>query len=1662
MQQEADNAKSQVASLVASNESFRQRTRELSTSLETHLSTVHSLQDDLITKEESFRNEMTTQSRLIELHERSAKDAKQRIRQLEQELDKRHSGDLLETKKWAQSYQDSQETVARLERRIVELEADLESARVEIDLANERSEVNEASTSNGIGLLSPSAHIISKVQASGMSLTQLYSEFTSAKQDLAHERRKNMKIQASFDELIQELEDRAPQLQAQREEYSMLQVELATMSEANQQIAAEKTSAETQSRELQNVVHDQSREIKEYQQQVTDLSRQVQRLLFEIEEQGFRANPLSEAEVTALNRLLETGPAGNSAVNNLISERLVLFKSIQELQHQNEQQLKITRQLGAKMEHEEESNRLKLQDIESSSLNAANAEIDKLAAELRSLQTKADSFLRERDMFRRMLTQNTVQRGEDRPIDFEVPQELEESKKALRELQSDYDNFRAENAIDRQTLSKQLNASNKERSDMSVQLARTSSQLAMAEEKLKMMSGSIEIMRSEVEESRKSANHIQELSAAQDRRTQQIADELIDTKAGLDQLRVENVHLTAEKQLWKSVEQRLAEELDLSRTERTSLSNLVANLQALHTERESSFADANRRSTEQIQALEAEIDDTKARLASEREDVRRLTTQRDQSTRETQDRIETLLRQCSDVRETLAGTTAEKENLRAQVQELTSALKEAQERLQVFNNPASNSDQQMQVEISDLRIALKHAESDSIEARAHAQRMQEVSAASEEALATMNQTHDEFVISMQQQIDLKDNEIESLRQRIAMLSSELEEATERLRSGQAEEDGARQLEQQELERLRAQNSRLSDIEEKYNIAKDCYQDDLKCQAEIAQEAHQNYENELLKHAEAAQSLRMLRDDYNTLRTEVLTLRKDSETSESRLETAASAWASQKSLYEQEISELRARLSDLQRQNNLLHTQFESFTAQMGQRSTHEASSEPISDDTQNVHEIIQYLRREKEIVEISYERLQQENKRTMQLLTQRTEALDKMQITLTSERQKAAQNDTNDEERGDLLTKLNELNLIRESNTTLRVENERNLKTIRRLESELENLNAKLDPLEALVSSSVAEQQAKDKEIQLLNEDNTRWKERNQAILQKYDRIDPAELAQLREKTANSDQEIVRLQQELKAQEDEVKAKDLLVTSLQEQVQDKSTKYDTILQQSRDRIRKERIEVKKNMATAQEYLARIEALEAELAVAKSSVETDLATVRSQDTSETDSLRARITALEAQLAETSENSKASNASAANEIAEAKAQIAALTAEKDTAKSGLAESSATSAVEQIKELEAQTVQYRADIEKLQKEFDALRVVSTSTQEALVSLHVLLSGCSLTGQNKAASTIEDLQARLESGDETKEDDSRITEEEIQRRIAEATENTVSEEEVQARIAAAVAKAEPMIADNEAVLQSRIDEALSRQPSIAEEEIQKRIEDAIAAKVKIESDRANEAIIDTERRIEELTKAKDEEAKSKVRSITKERVDQLVEQRLPKKVEVEKQMWVQAAEEEKEKLRVEKDNEWQSRLDALKTEMNAKLESQADSIRKESTMKVNLQMKGKDKEIATLKQKLERLSTAQPATESSNSKPVDPFADLSESEAVPETGTESNSPTGAAETTNTTAPVSKEGSLSFRGRGRGVGRFQRGAKRGGLQGLKRPRERENDGGDQPAKKLA
>ncbi len=1194
-----DDSNSTVEALRRTESSLRNRLEELGQKADNSLLKIQQMQEAAARSEESFQANLETANRLAKLQENGAKSARDRAQDLQYALEQAKEDTADQLGRVSAELDTERSGKEAAERKVIELEVQVE--RLEADVATLNDQASLPGTPrrsvNGSSAGTPragTANGSASRMKSGLSFTQLYAEYSTTKSELDTERRRNEKLSTTVDEMIQDLESRQPEMEELQADHERLQAEALEMSSLLDSVGKERDRALRESRKWEGQVEGLTREGEVLRQQLRDLSAQVKSLLLEVHARDEGLNALSTAEQLELERIArgeveEDAVEGMTDTGRFISQHLTVFKNVQELQEQNAKLLRVTRELGDQMEGEEARAKQTQQAQEREELESLRSRVERYKDELKSMVTQSQSYVKERDMFRRMLShRGQLPVGSDLEAMFgqsvngqSVPgtptpgglglnpsnspnsKDMADYAKLLKDMQTHFDSYRQEAATDHTALKRQLDSISKKNSELQGENARCSSQLTLAHERYEMLQANYNMLKTENSELQKRSQLLAESAAKQDLRTQQVAEELVEVKGTVDRMRNENANLKAKDELNKNIEKRLSDDNEALRNERSRLNGLNSDLQNLQNERERSESETRRNLQNRVESLESELQNTKRKLGDEVEDGKKAALRREYDQQQNQNRVDDLVASLGSVREELIAAKTTRDHLQARVDELAIELRSAEERVQVLqprptprgNNelpPAGDSgygqaedeisrEQQLAIEVSELKRDLELSKGELENAQVQVEQYKQISQQSEERLQNFTETQEQYREEMDRMVEEKSAKIRDLEQRVSDISTELSRSNDELcniRSEQSEK--SREFEEQKT-LLDTEIARLKDEDERHATAAHFHQEDLKAQAEIAQQAQQNYENELLKHAEAAKALQKVRTDYNQLRTEVAGLKTEAEAARASLSQNEESWAESKERYERELTELRSRREDVNNQNKLLHQQLENVSSQitaLQQSRVPSAGDEDVQSSPatglENLQEVIKYLRREKEIVDVQYELSIQDTKRIKQQLDYTQSQLDEARLKLDQERRAQSDKESNFMSHNKLMETINQLNLFRESSVTLRNEARIAQAQLAEKSKQVEELLEQVQPLQTKTRELENEKETQVGEMKLLQEDRDRWQQRTQSILQKYDRVDPAEMEALKEQLTSLQSERDELLAEKQPMKDQI------------------------------------------------------------------------------------------------------------------------------------------------------------------------------------------------------------------------------------------------------------------------------------------------------------------------------------------------------------------------------------------------------------------------------------------------------------------------------------------------------------------------------------------------
>lgn len=1174
-----EDANSNFEALKRTESTLRNRLEEISQKADDAFARIQQMQEDAAKTEEAFRVELNSANRLAELQKASADTAKQRMLDLQSSLEQTRTEAADEIGQIRAEMETEHTDKEAAERRVLELEVQVE--RLEADLNNTASmpaTPHRGINGTGIGTPgrtgSPFSSSTSRMKGS-LSFTQMYSEYTTAKAELENERRRNEKLSGTIDEMIQDLETRQPEIENLRADHDRLESEIVEMSKIAGEVGKERDKLRKESRRWEGQVEGLTREGEVLRQQLRDLSAQIKVLLMEVHTREQGGQSLSNTDQMMLDRVARSeidddALDGMTDTGRFISQHLTTFKTLRELQEQNTKLLRLTRELGEKMEGDEARAKESQQAQDQKELETLREKVERYKDEMKSMVTQSQSFIRERDMFRRMLShRGQLPPGTDltsvfgQSVDSGAPprtpppggvlNSIEQSPaskdsadylKLLKEMQAHFDSYRSEAAADRSALKQQLDNLAKKNGELQAETARSNSQLSLAHERYEMLQANYAMLKNENQELQRRSQGLAENAAKQDLRTQQVAEDLVEAKGLLESMRNESANLKAEKDFWKSVEKRLTEENENLSNERARLNNLNANLQNLINEREHSDSEIRRRLQTQVESLESELQNTKRRLDSEIDDGKKSALRWEYEHQQSQKRIDDLVASLGSVREELVAAKTTRDHLQARVNELAIEAQSAEERVQVLqarptprqaatatdsaeNGTLNNSgsavsrEQELAIEVSELRRDLQLSKGELESANAQVEQYKAISQSTEEELQSLNETQEQYRVEMDRALEEKSDKIRDLEHRLGDVTSELSVTNSQLTNLRDEQsEAARHLEEQKSS-FEVEIARLKDEDERHATTAHFHQEDLKAQAEIAQQAQQNYDNELVKHAEAAKALHKARTEYNQLKLEVVELRTEAETAKANLVQSEESWTERRERFEKELTDMRTRREEVNAQNKILHQQLESVSGQISALQQNRAqqlndADTPMSPSSslENLQEVIRYLRREKEIVDVQYELSVQEARRLKQQLDYAQSQLDETRLKLDQQRRAQGESERSTLNHNKLIETINELNLFRESSVTLRNEARQAQASLAEKTKRVEELLEEIQPLQMKVRELENQKEIQEGEMHLLQEDRDRWQQRTQNILQKYDRVDPAEMDLLKEQLA--------------------------------------------------------------------------------------------------------------------------------------------------------------------------------------------------------------------------------------------------------------------------------------------------------------------------------------------------------------------------------------------------------------------------------------------------------------------------------------------------------------------------------------------------------------------
>ncbi|CAL1291713.1 unnamed protein product [Larinioides sclopetarius] len=1145
---------------------YKELVEERDTRIEQLAEKVRQLNQSHAKAEEQFNLELNAQTKLIDLHKNASEENQKRVEELMRAFE--------EAQKLLKESNDSCE---EMEKHCTTVEnkckAQLEEKQAEImKLKEEIRRVKEAAhglNQDTIEKIFPVAAATSKVLHSGITLTELYVEYTRLQEELQSQKNENANLTKELKQIIAEIEEKTPIINQRMQEYNKLNETISCLKSQLANALADYEKILEERNDSKRICNLTTRENARLKSQVSDLNRQVQVLLKEVEEarggtiKNHRDNSaMSEEEVTSSDDITAA---------KIISRHLVTFRDIEEIQMKNQKLLAVIRDLSDQMEEMEKK-------LSNEITSKFEKEIMSLSSQLEDLQKKRskqseilETIIRQRDMYRVLLTsqgfsESLLGQSDGSPMlqkssAFSPDPQLKETKSAMNQLQAEFNNYKKEKAENERMLNEQVDKMRIEMSDLKIQNAKLASQCEYYEERVKILQSNLDTYKKEYTSFKDKNKQHTDLIIQHQQTINSIRQDLMIAQEKIAKSDVTIENLKAERDLLKSVETRLLHEKESVIREQQHQSRMMANLQAVQNNLERMEGETKRNLQYQVEKLEKENSILKTKLENAHEEYRSAVKVWEKQKKELQTKIDTEVERNRKIHEDLVDAYS-------QVHALNQDLVNTKTHLTPEKSSTAESSiktpSKLTVPIAEvklLREKLNEAET----------KLKAV----DDKLALTAQTADQY-LNMCKDLELRVKEQDEINKQLKesmenALKTNSEARVTLEKNLEDMEKNNRELIEENMKLTQDSNSQASDLQKRLNEALKSIEDyknqaemskktadqareDCQNQLRLMQDVQEKYERELMLHAQDMQALTDLKEEHQKCSLKIEKLTDAAKTAEQTLVESRESWVRQEEILRSEIEALKSKVTDLESCNRNLCDQLEIMGTQMAALNSKNWEDTPYSSiqsdlkDTQHLLQVIQYIKKEKEIASTQFDMVQSENVRLHLKVEQLTSELNSAKSELKDLMNDIQARAASEAQHADLLKKIEMMNLLSESNNLLRMEKESISEAKAKLETQLQELTEKLQPL-------IEKEKEMTQQIDMLSAENNAlrlevksWQSRTNQLLEQSHRIGPQEYKNMIRDMEELKNQKQRLAEELQRKQAEISQLSSNITSLKKEL----------------------------------------------------------------------------------------------------------------------------------------------------------------------------------------------------------------------------------------------------------------------------------------------------------------------------------------------------------------------------------------------------------------------------------------------------------------------------------------------------------------------------------
>ncbi|CAH0546355.1 unnamed protein product [Brassicogethes aeneus] len=983
---------------------------------------------------------------------------------------------------------------------------------------------------------SPAAASASRYMKSGMTMTEIYSQYVTVSDKLTNKDEECARLNNLIACIYKEIEEKGPLIKKLRQDYCTTLDANDELKQANDQLLNDLQQLREANAECRKLEGKTARENARLKKEVADLSRQVCHLLQEVEHSRIGSSSFSND--------MDLGDSISSA--DIISKKLVTFNDISELQSQNQKLLACIRELTERQEEAESIDPIDISNLKTKLDNLRESQNELL--EERDRQNKMMVTLRnQRDMYKNLYSQAVKASGEDIPMQLERTYGIQENgeisktqtdsesqssekvqemenkidslKKQVEHLNKENETYRNEKNANEKMLLEQLDNMRAEVKELTRLNCKLSSQTEVNEEKFKIMQNNTEIYKKQITALEKQNKIYSEAIIKHEQAATYLKDETIQAQSKLSRAEVMLGNLQKENALLRDAESRLVKDKEMVKRQTHQQNLIQSNIELIKATLERTDAEGKLRLEARLDEAHRECAALRRRLQEEQDRFRQLSEHLEKQAQTAVSRMEEEKQQADKLRQEVIETREELIKKSNQIEELTMKIK-----LSAFSAPETSEEGKkirlLEQQNADYIIEIESLKTKLKTTKEAADQYFNVADAAEQQTKDMLATHEQLKEELEKQKHL----VKELQEKVGELQGELSiqmddqdmaNAGVKSKSHQLEEELSTKTmdlktAREQLEHARAENKSIN---------------------EQLKAVENKYAREVMLHSADLQSLTVMKEELNAALGKVNELASGKDQAIEALKESKESWQKQEVLFQKEKEEMDSRFKDIDSQNNLLLDQIhalntqltilqaqsssENANASMGDASFNRSFTEDEIKSSEQLLKIIKYLRQEKDIAVSKADIMEAEHQRLKTQFDIVNKQYEEMKHTVEGERQKSEISVVSASKHAEVLRKLETLNAITDSNRSLRQERDELLAQVGELRSRNKDLETNSSPLEDKCRELTTKADQMQNENIALRTEATRWRQRANMLIEKTNRTSPEDWKKLQSEREN-------------------------------------------------------------------------------------------------------------------------------------------------------------------------------------------------------------------------------------------------------------------------------------------------------------------------------------------------------------------------------------------------------------------------------------------------------------------------------------------------------------------------------------------------------------------